>query len=134
MHDLSDKLLCPPEVLYKASDGKDVVAHKSVCVSGFCLECKARQKLFFDCPMHRGDGTGVALHASPDGTSTPGPSQGPPATVRWRMFTAVDDNGRPTTPGSASRSGDDHGGEDDDWTPTNGQARRKKQVREALIS
>ena len=131
MRELSEKLLCPKEVLYEAADGKEVKAHRSVCVSGFCPECDKKQRRFFDCPRHRGDSPSDAVPATPNSTSTPLHSHGPPSTVRWKMFTAVDENGRPTATTSGGRGGEEDF-DDEEWTPSNGQRQRAKQVNTML--
>ena len=125
---LSDKLLCAKEFLYMGADGKSVEAHKSACVSGFCPDCKEKQERFFKCPLHKGDAS-RRFAASSSSLPTHGdPVGGQPGMVQWKMFTTVDENGRPVVPRSGRR-GDttaDDAGDDEEWVPSQG--RRTKQV------
>ena len=132
MGDFSDSLLCPTEYLYTAADGSSVVAHKSACVLGFCTDCKRRQDRFFNCPLHKA-GASHNSAASSDAvpTTAGGPVRGMPGIVEWKMFTTVDDNGRPVTPSNRSRGGATADDDDDEWVPAHNT--RTKQVSLAIV-
>ncbi|CAN0315176.1 unnamed protein product [Ectocarpus sp. 6 AP-2014] len=116
MGDLSDLLLCEKVFIYRGQDGKDVKAHRSVCVSGHCPTCQRKQAAFFGCPRHQG----TTDRRFPASTATlgacPSAMEGQPGRVKWSMFTSVDAEGRAT---DARRLAGPQPPDDDDgdWEP-----------------
>lgn len=127
MGKFSDKHMCEKESLYTSRDGTLVEAHRSICVSGHCVECKRKQAVFFGCPRHKG-GLQRLLHTTRSSvTSTSGGS--PPGEIRWNMYTEVDENGQATTKARATNRRQ-RGREDGDaeYDPRAGSRTKNRQV------
>lgn len=123
MGNLSDKLLCDKEFLYKSTEGgKRVLAHRSVCVSGHCPQCRQKQARLFDCPRNHGGVDRALVHPHPM------ESNERPGELQWDMFTTVDR--------AAGASRVLVGGDDDDYNDPRGGAgmQRKRKVNIGYIA
>ncbi|CBJ33599.1 conserved unknown protein [Ectocarpus siliculosus] len=116
MGDLSDLLLCEKVFIYRGQNGKDVKAHRSVCVSGHCPTCQRKQAAFFGCPRHQGTTDRRFPSSAATLGACPSAMEGQPGRVKWSMFTSVDAEGRAT---DARRLAGPQPPDDDDgdWEP-----------------
>lgn len=124
MGNFNDGHMCAKEFLYTSKDGTRVEAHRATCVTGNCPDCKRKQDIFFDCPMHKGGAQRpLFTSVSTSSNDSSGGQHGTPSgEVSWNMFTEVDERGNPTT----TRNTDVDDDEDGEYLPQGGPKKRRQ--------